>query len=166
MIESWLYEKLEKNRETPKPRRGIIRDVTLAAVLAALVVVLYPSVEPLIPWRVQSNITAVTAEVKAALGIRSAPANTRTTAAPEARQRVVFVAEAVNFRATPSTGAEIITTLQQGLEVALLEQRSDWTRVRINSEDGVTQPREGWVYSSFLEDAGRFATAPALADGE
>jgi uncharacterized protein YgiM (DUF1202 family) len=64
---------------------------------------------------------------------------------------MAVVNHAANVRAGPSSTAEIVSTLQRGGKVASLEQRGNWTLVEFAADNGKSQPRQGWVYSSFVE---------------
>lgn len=50
----------------------------------------------------------------------------------------------VNLRTEPATSGRIISVLEQGLPVVILEQADDWYKIRL--EDGL----QGWVYSRFI----------------
>ncbi len=119
-------------------KRGALRDIVVVASLAILVIVTYPTVEPLLPDSWRSNITAITGGVVP-------PPNVTV-------QRLAAVVSDVNLRAGPSTTAKVITTLPRGLKVATIERRGDWTLVQIEGNSRNTQPRRGWVYGSFLKD--------------
>jgi uncharacterized protein YgiM (DUF1202 family) len=67
-----------------------------------------------------------------------------------------------NVRAGASPTAEVVTALQRGQKVATLEQSGKWTHIRITSEGGKTEPRDGWIFSSFLDPAvGKDVSSPA-----
>jgi Bacterial SH3 domain len=62
-------------------------------------------------------------------------------------QATAVVVRDVNVRASPSTTAPIVSTLPHGVEVAMIEQRGNWTLVLTEG----SSPRRGWVYRSFLK---------------
>jgi uncharacterized protein YgiM (DUF1202 family) len=64
---------------------------------------------------------------------------------------MAIVVHGANVRADPEKAAAIVSTLQHGAEVAVLEQRNNWTLVRLATKDAKAQ--QGWVYSSFLKIA-------------
>jgi uncharacterized protein YgiM (DUF1202 family) len=124
-------------------RRHPIRNLVVAASLAASAIVFYP------------RITLFFPEIGTIFGDAHAPVGSHVPVSPQiAEQSMAVVIHAVNARAEPSTSAAIISTLQRGLKVATVEQRGSWTLVRIDGESGKAEPRQGWVYSSFLNDAG------------
>jgi hypothetical protein len=132
-----------------KARSHLVRDIVVAASLAAAAVVLYPYVVSYVP------------QVGTTIG-GSAPAG--SSARPQQRagqQQMAVVIHSGNVRAGPSTGAAIVSTLQRGLKVATVEQRGNWTLIRIEDETGDTKPQQGWVYSSFLEAGGSDKQGPA-----
>jgi hypothetical protein len=119
-------------------RRAVGRDFIVVSVLAIVMIVAYPRIEPFIPEPLRSNLAAVIT--------RFFPTSTI------AAQGSAVVARDVNLRDGPSTSAEIVATLPRGLGVAVLERRDEWTRVEIAADGSNPQPRRGWVFSSFLEN--------------
>ena len=91
----------------------------------------------------------------------------RLPAAPHgAEQHRAVVVHEANVRAGPSIAAAIVSTLQRGLEVAMIEQRGKWMFVQVAGADGKTPPRQGWVYSSLLKDAAETGTTPPTSGRE
>ena len=132
-----------------RSKRRIVRDVVVAASLAAAAVVLYPHIAPLIP------------------GISgTAPTSASTVESPDAESNMLVVNHAANVRADASAAAAIISTLQRGLKVVAVKQRGSWTLVRIEDESGKAESRLGWVSTSFLDasGAGGKASQPAKRD--
>ena len=74
----------------------------------------------------------------------SAPAPApRELAAPERPRQVRAIStDLANLRAQPGARGHILAVLKRGTRVEVLEEKSDWYRVRL--EDG----REGWVAAS------------------
>jgi uncharacterized protein YgiM (DUF1202 family) len=79
---------------------------------------------------------------------------------------MLVVNHAANVRTEASAAAAIVSTLQRGLKVVAVEKRGNWTLVRIEDASGKTEPRQGWVASSFLEaaDPSGKASDPAKRD--
>ncbi len=121
----------------PRKRRGMGRDMVVVAGLVVVAIVAYPRIEPLIPEPWRSNIAQLTG------GFGSASV---------AAQGSAVVARDVNLRVGPSTTANIISTLPQGLNVATLARRDEWTFVEVGADSRNPQSRRGWVFSSFLRD--------------
>jgi Bacterial SH3 domain len=119
-------------------KRGLGRDLLVVAALAVVVIVAYPRIEPLIPEPWRSNIAALTGGFKSSASV--------------AAQGSAVVARDVNLRVGPSTTANIISTLPQGLNVATLARRDEWTFVEVGADSRNPQPRRGWVFSSFLKE--------------
>jgi chromosome segregation ATPase len=133
-----------------KASRHLVRDMAVAASLAIATVVLYPYIEPSFPEIGTSSS-----------GPAPAGSSASSAQSPQrAGQRMAVVIHAGNVRAGPSTGAAIVSTLQRGLKVATVEQRGNWTLVRIEDETGDTKPQQGWVYSSFLDAGGSDQESP------
>ena len=131
--------------------RHPIRDLVLAVSLGALATAFYPGSTHFLP-DIGTNFGA-----PAAVG-PSGPAS------PQIGVRSMAVVIGVaNVRAEPSAKAAIISTLQRGLKVAAVEQRGNWTLVHIDRESGKAEPRQGWVYSSSLNDAGGSDKRPPTA---
>ena len=126
-----------EDTHAPK-KRGLGRDLLVVAALAVVVIVAYPRLEPLIPEPWRSNIAALTGGFGSAASI--------------AAQGSAVVARDVNLRVGPSTTANIISTLPQGLNVATLARRDEWTFVEVGADSRNPQPRRGWVFSSFLKE--------------
>ena len=141
-------------RTLPFSEEDIQRVFTWAVVaaLAIAVIVIYPRIEPLLPEALRSNIAKITSLF--------GPAQNFTA------QGFAAVASDVNLRAAPSTTARVIATLPRGLKVATIERRGEWTFVQVEGE-GNTQPRRGWVFSSFLkEETGEVEDDDETSSGE
>jgi hypothetical protein len=120
------------------------------------VIVFYPSF--------QSSYPGYLPDIGAVFGNASAPASVPAPAAPRAaaEQFTVVVNHTGNVRTGPSSTAEIVASLQKGQKVATFEKRGSWTHIRMSGETGKTESREGWIFSSFLDDpAGGNAAAPS-----
>jgi hypothetical protein len=130
---------LGRERKAHAPRH-LVRDSLVAACLAASAIVFYPRILPLIPG----------------LGIgggSAAPVDSLAPAPPHtADQRMALLVHGANVRAGPSGTSEVVSALQAGVKVAMVEQRGNWTLVQIDGESGDAKPRQGWVYRSFLKD--------------
>jgi hypothetical protein len=137
----YVEEALKPTAEKPASRH-YGRDIAVAAALAASAIVFYPRIAAFVPGMgtMFSNAPAPVAA--------DAPAP-----APAAKQNMAVVNHAANVRAGPSSTAEIVSTLQRGLKVASLEQRGNWTLVEFAADNGKSESRQGWVYSSFVEAA-------------
>jgi hypothetical protein len=128
-----------EDANAPK-RRGFGRDIVVVAALAVVAIFAYPRIEPLIPEPWRSNIAALTGRVGSVPGVSVAG------------QGAGVVVRDVNLRVGPSTSAGIVSTLPQGLRVATLGRRDEWTFVEVAGDSRNPQPRRGWVFSSFLRD--------------
>ena len=139
---AWSQDKLsEKSARKPK-KRYYSRDTIFAAALAASVVIFYPIVVQYLPASMQ-------------LGRASAPSETTETALPEVPvENYATTTGPVNFRAGPSTAAGVISTLQAGVQVVVVEESGNWTLIRLEGEGAAAEPQEGWVSSTFLESNG------------
>jgi Bacterial SH3 domain len=142
----------KRNRGMPqKLRRSILRDAAIAATIAASIVLFFPYAGAILPgnWRAQPE--AAMGRLEAAQA--EEPATPRLAGARKAPALLTAsLVHGANFRVGPSGQAEVIATLPRGTEVAALEQRGDWARVRVLG-DGKAAPREGWVYAPFLKPA-------------
>ena len=131
-------------------RGGAIRDVLFATSLAILAITLYPSFAPFLPERLRTNIDLVASGIQPMLGHSvPAPASVVPAAPAVAAQKTAVVIRDTQLRATPSPAAEIVSTLKSGLEAVIVQERGDWTLVRIDGEAG--QGAQGWVQTSFLK---------------
>jgi hypothetical protein len=133
----------------PRITRRLLLDGCLAAALAVAVVVLYPTVAPMLAEYWPDAFAQATSD--ASLAAQPAVHAVRVAApAPVAPSRVDITVHAANVRATPSASGAIVTLLTRGSKVTPLEQRGSW--VRIQSASG-NQTQQGWVYSAYLKDA-------------
>ena len=131
--------------------RHPIRDLVLVVSLAASAIAFYPLAAHFLP------------ETGPIFGA-PAPVDSPKPVSPQvAEQSLAVVTHAANIRAEPSTEGAIITTLQRGVNVAVIEHRGNWTLVRIDRENGKAESRQGWVYSSFLNSAGSSDKKPPAA---
>jgi len=134
----------------PKSPRRLFRDIVVVSLLAASTIVLWPRLEPFIPAGWWPHLNAVSTGNGSASG--ASPAGAPAAAARSAvQQQMAIVVHGANVRADPEKAAAIVSTLQHGAEVAVLEQRNNWTLVRLATKDAKAQ--QGWVYSSFLKIA-------------
>jgi hypothetical protein len=118
-------------KPAPRAKFRTIRDIAAAAALAASAMVSYPHIAAFL----------------------SGPEATSTAAedASDADANMAVVNHAANVRVDASGSAAVIATLPRGTKVAVLEKRGAWTQVRIADEIGKTEPKQGWVATSFLD---------------
>jgi hypothetical protein len=147
---AWSQDKLAE-KISRRPKKGYYsRDTIVAAALAALVVIFYPIVMQYLPPSLQ-------------LGVSNGPVETTEAELPEVPvQNYATTIGAVNFRAGPSTAANVLSTLQAGMQVIVVEESGNWTLVRLEGEGETAEPQEGWVSSTFLE--GSSVADDSLAD--
>jgi hypothetical protein len=70
---------------------------------------------------------------------------------PDHPQAVVI--RDVNLRAAPSTSADVIAALKQGMTVAVLDRRGNWDQVEIVIPGEAS--RRGWAYGSYLAETAK-----------
>ncbi len=160
-----MRDAIEATEQEPRaPRRRAVRDVFLAAAVTVLAIVIYPSIEPLLPETWRSNIAAVTGGIGPVVGHSPAPLESLPETSPSvAVQHFAVVVRDVNVRASPSTTATVISMLPRGLKVATIEQRENWTLVQIEGDSRNPKPRQGWVYGSYLKAGGNDDAVPPSA---
>jgi uncharacterized protein YgiM (DUF1202 family) len=130
--------------DAPRRRRAG-RDLAIVAVLAAVVVVAYPRIEPLLPQEFRTAMRGALASVPSSAE-PSAPAPS------DAPQRTATVRTDVNLRSGASTNAQVITTLRRGLNVTVIDEQGGWMLVRVE-DDARNLQRQGWVFGSFIQEA-------------
>jgi hypothetical protein len=119
-----------------QPKGHLIRNIVIAAALAVPAALFYPR---------------IATEVETMFGGAPTPVAVAAPAAQEMSGQVTAVVKsAVNARTEPSASASIAWTLERGLKVTIVEERGNWTLVRADSKSDKGEPRQGWVYSSFL----------------
>ena len=142
--------------EEDRPKSYLIRDMIVVGALAAAAIVFYP--------RVQSFIPGIP-EMGTIFHNAPAPASLPAQVAPRAAEKfTVVVNHGANVRSGPSSTAEIVSALQRGQKVATFEKRGSWTHIRMGGEPGKTESREGWMFSSFLDDPAVGNTASPTAE--
>jgi len=153
-------------RERLAAKRYPLRDVLVAASLAVLAVTAYSSIGssaqqnwqrpdidrfirgfgsipvPPVPGRSAASRPSVTP-----VSTPPSPANI----APPPQDMAVVVRD-VNLRANPSNEAAILSTLSRGVEVKIVDKRSNWTLIRVDGNGSDVKMRLGWVYGSFLKE--------------
>jgi hypothetical protein len=140
-----------REQENDRPKSFLVRDMIIVGALVASAIVFYPRFESYLHLP----------EIGTIFGNASAPASLRPQAAPPAvEQHMAILNHGGNVRAGASPTAEIVTALQRGQKVATLEQSGKWTHIRIGGESGKTEPRDGWIFSSFLDPAGGKEVSP------
>jgi hypothetical protein len=132
-----------QEKPTQSPRR-LIRDIVIVAALAASAIVFWPRIESYIPpgWLPNSDNGSSTADTHV-----NAPA---PVAAPVPPQKMATLIRSANIHSDPTKTAAVVSTLQHGALVAVIDTHNNWTLVRIDAKDGKQQ--QGWVYNSFLKD--------------
>ena len=124
---------VERQRRTKRRR---ILATAVAAGIAACALAFHTQIEDLVGKAAHAQEeTAVPA---------SAPA-----AAPAPVSAVLI--RAANVHVAPVLSAEVISTLQKGTKVELLDQRGIWTHVRFTRKIGSITQEDGWVSTSFLK---------------
>ncbi|HEX5279008.1 MAG TPA: SH3 domain-containing protein [Micropepsaceae bacterium] len=74
--------------------------------------------------------------------------------APQPEQKHAVLARGANLRDAPSGDAPVMLSLPKGTEVVALERKGNWTRIQVTPDGKSAGAREGWVFTSFLKDAG------------
>ncbi|MDE2475536.1 MAG: SH3 domain-containing protein [Alphaproteobacteria bacterium] len=133
------------NQKRGKSRKsGIGISVAVVAAAASLVVYLYPNLDDILQPAPKVEISAADA----------APATAPKPAAPApAAEKHAVLLRGANVRTAPSGDASVMLTLPRGTEVAPLERRGSWTRIQVQPDGNSTEPREGWIFTSFLKEA-------------
>jgi hypothetical protein len=160
LVERRVRERRERQDED-RPKSYLFRDLILVGALAAAVIVFYPSF--------QSSYPGYLPDMGTIVGNASAPASVPAPAAPRAaaaEQFTVVVNHTGNVRSGPSSTAEIVSALQKGQKVATFEKRGSWTRIRMAASPGKTEPQEGWIFSSFLDEPAVGTTASPSAESK
>jgi hypothetical protein len=136
------------NQAQSRGTRRLVLDGLLAAALAVAVVVLYPSVAPMLSGyfpglfpQAAGNASAYVQPVKAAAQVPAASVSTG---------HVDVALRGANVHSDPSLTGAIVTTLARGTKVTQLEQRGSWVRVQIANGG---QKEQGWVFGRYLKDA-------------
>jgi hypothetical protein len=131
----------QKKRNKPR-KSGAGITVAVVAAVASLVVYLYPDFDNILQPAPQVEVSTADA----------APAPPPKPAAQTGEKHAVLLRGA-NVRTAPSGDASVMLSLPRGTEVAPLERRGSWTRIQIKPDGNSTEPREGWIFTSFLKDA-------------
>jgi hypothetical protein len=113
------------------------------------VVLSFPYWLPYLPDEWQAEIVSFLGPTPAAPAPKLAPPPPRVAVAPPP-QHLELVVNPANLRADPSLSAGVVSRLTDGTEVAVVEQRGDWTHVRTTAKSGAVS--EGWIYNSHLKD--------------
>ena len=142
-----------------KRSRHIAIDLALVFGVIALTVTFYPYIENFLPYSWSRQIDDATNSVGTSFnGLFStdqAPvvAAAAPAAAPQAPALpTAGLTHAANLRSGPGVGSAAIATLQSSAKVAVLQQKGNWSLVRVEGVAGKAQ--QGWIYSSFLKSAG------------
>jgi hypothetical protein len=134
--------------------RGLIRTVALAAGFAALAVVGYYKIAPM-----------VTQQAATMLDLDLSPSSAPSPAAPvaTAAAATATVTRSVNLRSGPSTSAAVIGSLPRDSRIVVQAHQGNWVRVETESK-GTGKTLQGWVFNSFVKDSPSAAkpAAPAL----
>ena len=140
------------------------RNVVVAAALAASLIIFLPLAALFMTGGQQASTAGAPTEIIAA-------ASSEPQAPPVQIQTNAAIIGGVNFRAGPSAGAEIISTLPAGLQVEIVRETGNWALIRFAGAGAGAAPQEGWVFNSFLEstllaNTGAVAAISQDASGE
>ncbi len=131
-----LRDEQQIEAETRTARKGkLVREVVVAASLAAAGAVLYVGVESLFSGTAPAPV---------------APDAALVVVEPAALPKAVLI-QHVRLRAGPERSESVVAKLVRGTEVLVIEQHKEWTLVRTQSARGLAGTREGWVRSSDLQ---------------
>ncbi len=123
------------------------RDIVLVASISVVAVMLYLHFDLASLVNLFPPLAAIVDTTPAPPAPQPAQAAKHAPAA--AALPVAVVTRSANVRATPSKTGDIVATLPHDSEVAVLEHRGNWVRVKIT---GANKNQEGWVYTTYLKD--------------
>jgi hypothetical protein len=142
-----------RGRQEDAPKSHLMRDMIMVGAIAASAIVFYPRIVTYLP------------EFGTMLSVARAPASSLPKVSPAAaEEHLVVVNHGANVRGGPSGAAEVVWAVQKGQKVVPAEKSGNWTHIRMAGENGKTEPREGWVYSSFLDGAAGGDKTAAVAE--
>jgi hypothetical protein len=150
----WNAAKRGEEEDDRRPKSFLIRDMIVVGALVASAIVFYPRFESYL------HLPAIGSMFGSASAPASLPAPRVVPHAAE--QHIAILNHGGNVRAAASPTAEVVTALQRGQKVATFEQSGKWTHIRISGEAGKTEPRDGWIFSSFLDPAGGKDSSPTV----
>ena len=116
--------------------------VALLAGAAGIALLYYPDLGAVLQPVVQQQVSAAD----------SAPAPAAAPA-PQPAQKTATVIRGANVRTAPSGDAIVMLSLPRGTQVVPLERQGSWTRIQVKAEGNSSEPREGWVFTSFLKES-------------
>ncbi len=153
---NWNPNTVRRRAEREAERRRLIKRRVIWASAAAAGLIICS-------FAFQSRIQPLVSKVgKQAIVLIRPPAPANSPSPPPAQIGAV-VARAVNVRSAPSGQAEILITLQAGIQVTPLDHVGNWVHIRFNAGNGKPEQQEGWVYSSFLKQPGGPEKSPPAA---
>ena len=127
-------QQIEAETRTARKRK-LVREIVVAASLAAAGAVLYMGVEFLFSGTKPAPLV---------------PGAELVVIEPDALPKAVLL-QHVRLRAGPERNESVVAKLVRGTEVLVIEQHKEWTLVRTQSARGLAATREGWVRSSDLK---------------
>ncbi len=147
-----------------KRSRHIAFDLALLFGVIALIVTFYPYIENFLPDSWSRGLGSATASISAPLNSLFQPP--AAPASPAAAPRIPVAAalpmadltHAANLRSGPGVGSAAMATLQSNAKVAVVQQKGNWSLVRVQDAGG--KSRQGWIYSSFLKSPKEKISAP------
>jgi hypothetical protein len=136
-----------------KPDSHLVRDFILVFGVVMLGCVAYffgPSLMPASNWQLPnlSNLFAAGDNDQDA----SAPMPPAPVPPPKAQPRAMVIRD-VNLRAAPSTNAQVIAGLKQGMAVTILDRQGNWDHLEIVISGQIS--RQGWAYGSYIGETNK-----------
>ncbi|HEY2034692.1 MAG TPA: hypothetical protein VGH02_13490 [Rhizomicrobium sp.] len=135
-----------------KPTGRLVRDLVVVAVLVVVPVILFPHVEPMLPYSWQYQIDTTMAQIVpnfgSSLGQQTAPEPAKkTTARPvSAPEPKAVVARSARLHAGPKSSSVTLSVISSGTGVAVLRKDGNWTMVRAGNI-------QGWIFDTYLKEA-------------
>jgi len=140
----------QQEEETGAPvsaKQTLMRDFLMAMAVIVPVILAYPWFANYLPEGVRTNLATVTGGVLSTGNER--PVATVPAAAPAPAPVVqhpsIATSRSLKVRATPSTKADVVVSLEKGATLVLLEQNGNWTHVEVPATG-----QQGWVFTANL----------------
>lgn len=154
----------EASQAIAQSRRDLIRDVVVVMGLVMALALIYFRFEPVLSGYLRAVLPTMVVADSGPVAGSVAPEKLAPATASAVERDTAIVTRGVNLRAGPSTAASTIATLPRGIEVETIEQRGNWTRVKLRDQHDPSKPQEGWIYNSYIKAAGAPPENSAVAN--
>jgi hypothetical protein len=138
-------------QEVVQSERSLVRDVVVVVGAVMALALIYFNIEAFLPEYLRIPPPTTTTEGSDPAIVSTAPERPAPAPVSSIARDTASVTRGVNLRAGPSTAADVVVKLPPGVDVEVIEQSGNWTRVQIRDKHDPSKLQQGWIYNSYIK---------------